>query len=75
MQPFLFTVRPDELQDKANSHTGEEFIYVLEGVMEFRVGTQKYTLGPGDSIFFNSINEHHILTVLSDQVKYLDIFN
>jgi transcriptional regulator with XRE-family HTH domain len=75
MQPFLFTVRPDELQDKTNSHTGEEFIYVLEGVMEFRVGTRTYTLGPGDSIFFNSINEHHILGVLADQVKYLDIFN
>jgi transcriptional regulator with XRE-family HTH domain len=75
MQPFLFTVRPDELQDKPNSHTGEEFIYVLEGIMEFRAGTRKYTLGPGDSIFFNSINEHHILAVLSDQVKYLDIFN
>jgi transcriptional regulator with XRE-family HTH domain len=75
MQPFLFTVRPEELQDKAHSHTGEEFIYVFEGVMEFRVGTRNYTLGPGDSIFFNSINEHYILAVLSEQVKYLDIFN
>jgi transcriptional regulator with XRE-family HTH domain len=75
MQPFLFTVRPEELQDKPHSHTGEEFIYVLEGVMEFRVGTRDYTLGPGDSIFFNSVNEHFILNVRSDQVKYLDIFN
>jgi quercetin dioxygenase-like cupin family protein len=75
MQPFLFTVRSDELQDKANSHTGEEFIYVLEGGIEFRVREQTYTLRVGDSLFFNSIEEHFISKVLTTQAVYLNIFN
>jgi transcriptional regulator with XRE-family HTH domain len=75
MQPFLFIVRPEELNDKIHSHVGEEFIYILEGVMEFQVGSNIYTMHPGDSIFFDSLREHHIISVLSDQVKYLNIFN
>jgi mannose-6-phosphate isomerase-like protein (cupin superfamily) len=75
MQPFIFTCRPEDLNDKVNSHIGEEFIFVLEGAMEFRVGEEIYTMRPKDSIFFNSIREHNIVKVLTDQVVYLDIFN
>ena len=75
MQPFLFTARPEDLNDKIHSHLGEEFIFVLEGVLEFQVGPDTYTLNPGDSIFFNSVAEHRIIGVHSPHVKYLDIFN
>ncbi|MDR1971820.1 MAG: XRE family transcriptional regulator [Treponema sp.] len=75
MQPFIFTVRPEDLKDKVNSHLGEEFIFVLEGAMEFRVGDQVYIMRSRDSIFFNSVQDHYISKVLSDQVVYLDIFN
>ena len=75
MQPFLFSIRPEDLSDKANSHLGEEFIFILEGSMEFQVGEITYTMNPRDSIFFNSIREHYISRVLSDHVVYLNIFN
>ncbi|WP_319561032.1 XRE family transcriptional regulator [Marispirochaeta sp.] len=75
MQPVLITVRPEDLNDKVHSHEGEELIFVLEGVLEFQVDSEIYTLNPGDSIFFNSIIEHHITGVHSDYVKFLDIFN
>ena len=75
MQPFIFSIRREDLSDKANSHIGEEFIFVLEGSMEFRVGDKTYTMNPRDSIFFNSIGEHYISKVLTDQVVYLNIFN
>jgi transcriptional regulator with XRE-family HTH domain len=75
MQPFIFTIRAEDLKDKVNSHLGEEFILVLEGSMEFRVGEETYIMGPRDSIFFNSIREHFVSRVLSNQVVYLNIFN
>ena len=31
----------------------EEFIYVLEGVLEIQLGEEMYQLGPGDSIYFD----------------------
>ena len=75
MQPFIFSIRPEDLSDKANSHPGEEFIFILEGSMEFQVGNKTYILGPRDGLFFNSIPEHFISRVLSDLVVYLNIFN
>jgi quercetin dioxygenase-like cupin family protein len=75
MQPFIFSIRPEDLSDKANSHPGEEFIFVLEGSMEFMVGEKTYTMHPRDSVFFNSISEHYIYKVLSAEVVYLNIFN
>ena len=75
MQPFIFMIRRQDLSDKANSHLGEEFIFVLEGSMEFRVGETTYSMGPKDSIFFNSISEHYISKVNSSRVVYLNIFN
>jgi len=75
MQPFIFSIRPGDLSDNANSHPGEEFIFILEGSMEFTVDEKTYTMKPRDSIFFNSIRTHYISRVFSDQVVYLNIFN
>jgi quercetin dioxygenase-like cupin family protein len=40
------------------SHDGEEFIYLLEGVLEFRTENQQYILYPGDSLYFESSIPH-----------------
>jgi mannose-6-phosphate isomerase-like protein (cupin superfamily) len=39
-------------------HEGEECGYVLEGRLELRVGSKKYSLGRGDSFFFPSTVPH-----------------
>jgi transcriptional regulator with XRE-family HTH domain len=75
MQPFLITARPEDLNDKIHSHEGEELIFVLEGILQFQVSSEVYTLNPGDSIFFNSVVEHRITGILSPCVKFLNIFN
>jgi len=73
MQPFLFTARKGEVKAKGLSHSGEEFIYLLEGKMRYRVGSVAYTLAPGDSLYFDAEEEHE-LEPLSATVKYLAIF-
>ena len=75
MQPFLCTIRAEDLNDKPNSHHGEEFVFVLEGSMEFHVGDKTYIMNPNDGMFFNSIIEHYISRVFSEHVVYLNIFN
>jgi len=74
MQPYLFVAKKGEIKGKPLSHTGEEFIYVLEGKMKYRVGTIEYTLSPGDSLYFESLEEHE-LCPLSNKVIYLAIFS
>jgi transcriptional regulator with XRE-family HTH domain len=73
MQPFLFVARRNENKNNIFSHTGEEFIYVLEGQMKYRVGNSEYFLGPGDSLYFDSIEEH-TLEPITEEVKYLAVF-
>ena len=73
MQPFIFQARLGEVVKHEVSHEGEEFLYVLEGEMKFKVGSIEYTLKAGDSLYFDSI-ENHGVTPVSDVVRYLDIF-
>jgi transcriptional regulator with XRE-family HTH domain len=73
MQPFLFCGTKGEVLEHTLSHEGEEFIYMLEGEMKFKVGNIEYILKPGDSLYFNSVEGHGVIP-LSDEIKYLDIF-
>src|SRR5690606_5050848 len=74
MQPYLFHAKKDEVKDHLLSHDGEEFIFMLEGEMKYKVGNVEYVLGPGDSVYFNSLEEH-MLTPITDEVKYFAVFS
>ncbi|HBC87031.1 MAG TPA: XRE family transcriptional regulator, partial [Lentisphaeria bacterium] len=54
MQPYLFVAEKGKVKSKPLSHPGEEFVYVLEGSMKYRVGAVEYTLARGDSLYFDS---------------------
>ncbi|MBD3240541.1 MAG: cupin domain-containing protein [Chitinivibrionales bacterium] len=73
MQPYLFTARKGEVKPQALSHEGEEFVFMLEGEMRYRVGDIEYTLRPGDSLYFDSEDEHEVRPI-SDEVRYLAVF-
>ena len=59
MEPFI--VHMDEREPEAivyNNHRGEEFLYVLEGKLEFRCSDNVVVLEEGDSLYFDSIVPH-----------------
>jgi quercetin dioxygenase-like cupin family protein/ribosome-binding protein aMBF1 (putative translation factor) len=74
MEPFLITLEPSETEEERSAHDGQEFIFVLHGTMEVRLGEKIHTLEPGDSIYYDSSVPHlvkchgkkttHILAVL-----------
>ena len=51
-----------QLEESANAcmsvHAGEEFIYVLEGVVRLTIGEEIFDLNPGDSAYYLSTTEH-----------------
>jgi len=73
MQPFLFVAYKGEVKKHLVSHDGEEFIYVIEGEIKFRVGPSIYILKEGDGLYFDAMNEHYVEPI-TDKAKYLDIF-
>ena len=59
MEPFLVEFKRKRVEKLSYfSHEGEEFIYLLEGVLEFRTENQQYVLYPGDSLYFESSIPH-----------------
>jgi transcriptional regulator with XRE-family HTH domain len=59
MEPFVVHMEDREPDDVTfNNHRGEEFLYVLEGTLEFHSGNKIVTLEEGDSIYFDSVVPH-----------------
>jgi 2-oxoglutarate ferredoxin oxidoreductase subunit gamma len=58
MEPFLVTLEPVDTEEERSTHDGQEFIYVLEGSMEVRLGEEIHILKPGDSIYYDSTVPH-----------------
>lgn len=59
MQPFFATLQPSP-EDHVSlfDHEGEEFIFVLEGEIEFIYGKDRWRLKEGDSVYFRSDIPH-----------------
>lgn len=54
-------VQLSEVPDKEISiHDGEEFIFVLDGVVLLEIGDDAYELEPGDTAYYLSTTPHHI---------------
>lgn len=74
MEPFVIDIQPSEERNfKLSAHEGEEFIYVLEGSVEIDYGKQQYTLNAGDSIFYDSIVQHHVHGAPGQAAKILAV--
>jgi len=51
----------------------EEFIYVLEGIVEINYGKNTYILEEGDSIYYDSIVAHHVHAGAGSTAKILAV--
>ena len=47
-------VEPTDELPPLNSHEGQEFNYIIEGKMLFKIGEITYELSEGDSVYFDS---------------------
>jgi transcriptional regulator with XRE-family HTH domain len=58
MEPFLVTLEPAETEEERSTHDGQEFIFVLQGQVEVRLGEETHILDPGDAIYYDSTVPH-----------------
>ena len=74
MDPFVIKVsKSTEADKKLSHHEGEEFIYVLEGEINFIYGNQADVLKTGDSVYYNSIIPHHLSAAGDKDAKILAV--
>ncbi len=80
MEPFLITIkppsnpdaRPTELEELA-THSGEEFMFVLNGQIEVSLGEEKFLLQPGDSIYYDATVPHRVVHIGEEAAKVLAV--
>lgn len=58
MEPFFTTIPPGGKSKKSYAHPGEEFVFVIEGVLTIMIGGKSYEAGPMCSFYFSSALPH-----------------
>jgi transcriptional regulator with XRE-family HTH domain len=72
MEPFIVTLLPTDA-DEFSAHDGQEFIYVLEGDMQVRIGDRTEILHPGDAIYYDSNQPHLVKTATKTKTTILAV--
>lgn len=75
MLPRVIEILPGEWDEDivAYQHDGEEFIYVLEGILTLNVNNEIKNLYPGDTAHFKSTNMHNWSNKTNKIVKILSV--
>lgn len=77
MLPRLFQLQPlssfSQSEVELYNHKGEEFVYVLEGIVTIIVDKNQYILYPGDSIQIHSNIDHNWVNHTNKIAKILSI--
>ena len=75
MEPFLVTLEPSETEEERSTHDGQEFIFVVQGEMEVRLGDEIHILEPGDSIYYDSTVPHLVKCHGKETTKILAVLH
>lgn len=75
MEPFCMMIEPGVGNvDDPISHSGEEFVYCLEGMIEYAIEDQIYRLEQGDSLLFDATQNHAYQNVSDTPATVLLVF-
>jgi len=74
MEPFHVKFEAVKKEDLIFlTHKGEEFVFILEGQLEFTYEDQVYLLDPGDSLYFDSSFPHAFRALGKKQAVAIDV--
>lgn len=70
-EPFLISLEDPGEEFSCFEHAGTEFIYMLEGELEYRVGDEVFLLEPGDSLTFRGEIPHRPERHIKMPIRFL----
>lgn len=74
MQPVMVSVNGKTYKFALQDHSGEQFVLLLEGEMDYIVGGTQYTMQPEDCLYFNAQLSHGPKLAPHQQARYLVVF-
>lgn len=73
VEPYMITLNDESDVFPTFQHEGLEYLYFLEGRVEYRHGQKTYLMEPGDSLFFEADAPHGPDRLLELPARYLSI--
>ncbi|WP_432354414.1 helix-turn-helix domain-containing protein [Sporosarcina sp. A2] len=70
-QPLLINLKPGQNEGNAFTHNGQEFLFVLKGVLTVLLGNDKVELEKHESIMFDSNQTHYWYNYTDEEVVFL----
>jgi len=71
--PILVTLMPGDRREPPYSHEGQEFLYILEGILTVLLDYTEHDLHPGDSLHMDSARPHNWFNKTGKPVRFLYI--
>jgi transcriptional regulator with XRE-family HTH domain len=72
-EPFLISIDQESETFPIFEHPGIEFIYMLEGCLEYRHGQNTYVLTPGDALSFQGDIPHGPDRLITCPIRFLTV--
>lgn len=73
LEALIVYIQPEETHGHQFTHPGEEFVYVLEGVLIVNIDNKEYFVKAGDSIHYPSKSPHYWINPSKEQAKIITI--
>lgn len=74
MMPLLVALpKGGHTNTEKDAHGVEKFIYVLDGKIEADIGEEKFGLGSGDTIYFDSSVPHYFKNIGNSEARLVSI--
>ncbi|MFK7860759.1 MAG: helix-turn-helix domain-containing protein [Granulosicoccus sp.] len=75
VEPYVITLTDDSDVFPTFQHDGLEFLYMLEGCVEYRHCDEVFVMQPGDSVFFHADAPHGPEKLITLPARYLSIIS
>jgi mannose-6-phosphate isomerase-like protein (cupin superfamily) len=71
MQPMLVSIDGSDSRFGLQQHAGEQFIFMIEGSMQYVVGERSFKVEPGDVLYFDARSPHGPKLGPDQKAKYI----
>ncbi len=75
MEPMTVSIDGKTHKFALQDHRGEQFIYLLEGEMDYVVGNRTFTVKPDDALYFDSSQPHGPKLQKHQKARYIVVFS
>lgn len=75
VEPYVITLNDDSDVFPTFQHDGLEFLYMLEGRVEYRHADDVFLMQPGDSLFFHADAPHGPERLITLPARYLSVIS